>query len=57
MMERLRRLWREMTYDPAVEYQRAKELLAQRLAAPGPDDREARKARLRLLDSKPRPKE
>ena len=55
MRQLLRRLWRELTYDPIVEYQRAKELLARRLAGPGSDDHEARKARLRLLDSELRP--
>ena len=54
MKELLRRLWREFTYDPMVEYQRAKDLLARRLAAPAADDREAREARLRSLESEPR---
>ena len=33
MMELLRRLWRAVSYDPQAEYQRAKELLARRLAS------------------------
>ena len=32
MRELLRRLWREFWYDPVKEYQRAKDLLAKRLA-------------------------
>lgn len=32
MREWLRRIWRELTYDPLVELQRAKDLLAKRLA-------------------------
>jgi hypothetical protein len=57
MRELLRRLWLEITYDPMVEYQRAKDLLARRLAAPAADDREARKARLRLLGSESSPED
>lgn len=34
MIELLRRLWRAFSYDPVVEYQRAKDLLVRRLASP-----------------------
>lgn len=34
MKEQLRRLWQALLYDPQVEYQRAKDLLAKRLASP-----------------------
>jgi hypothetical protein len=41
MIELLRRLWRAFSYDPQVEYQRAKDLLGRRLASPeiSPEDR------------------
>jgi hypothetical protein len=48
MKELLRRLWRELTYDPLVEYRRAKELLAKRLAWSEAEEHRRRKAKLRL---------
>jgi hypothetical protein len=40
MMKLLRRLWRAFWYDPLVEYQRAKDLLAKRLGSPEADNKE-----------------
>jgi hypothetical protein len=57
MMELLRRLWRDFWYDPLVEYQRAKDLLARRLAWSEAEEHERRKSKLRLWRSNPRPKD
>jgi hypothetical protein len=51
LRERLRRLWREVTYDPVVELQRAKELLAKRLEWSEAKEHERRKANLTLWRS------
>jgi len=51
MRERLRRLWRELTYDPVAELQRAKALLAIRLEWSETKDRERRKSKLKLWRS------
>jgi hypothetical protein len=48
MKEWLRRLWRELTYDPLGELQRAKELLARRLEWSEAKEHERRKAKLKL---------
>jgi hypothetical protein len=53
MRERLRRLWREATYDPVVELQRAKELLVRRLEWSEAKEHERRKAKLKLWRSAP----
>ena len=53
MRERLRRLWREATYDPVVELQRAKELLVRRLEWSEAKEHERRKAKLKLWRSTP----
>ena len=53
MREWLRRLWRELTYDPVVELQRAKELLARRLEWSEAREHEQRKAKLKLWRSAP----
>jgi hypothetical protein len=53
MRERLRRLWREATYDPVVELQRAKELLVRRLEWSEAKEHERRKAKLQLWQSAP----
>ena len=57
MKELLRRLWRDFWYDPLVEYRHAKELLARRLASSEADDHQARRAKLRLWRSHPRPED
>ena len=51
MRELLRRLWRELTYDPLVEYRRAKDLLAKRLAWSEAEEHKRRKSKLRLWRS------
>jgi hypothetical protein len=55
--ELLRRLWREFWYDPLVEYQRAKDVLEKGLISSQTETGERRKSKLRLLNSKPPPKE
>jgi AmiR/NasT family two-component response regulator len=48
MRKLLRRLWRELTYDPLVEFQRAKALLAKRLEWSEEKAHELRKSKLKL---------
>lgn len=55
MKQLLRRLWREFWYDPLVEYQRAKELLAKRLLWSETAEHERRKSKLRLWRPKQQP--
>ena len=48
MREQLRRLWRELTYDPLVGLHRAKELLARRLEWSAAKEHERHKSKLKL---------
>jgi hypothetical protein len=57
MRHRLRRFWQELWYDPMVDYQRAKDLLAKRLSLPDPEMDEPRRPKLRLWKSQPRQSE
>jgi hypothetical protein len=51
MTEWLRRIWRELWYDPVVEYRRAKDLLAKRLVWSDDEAQKRRRSKLRLWRS------
>jgi hypothetical protein len=57
MRELLRRFWRELWYDPMVEYQRAKGLLAKRLAWSEEEEKKRRRSKLSLWRSNHQPKD
>ena len=57
MREWLKRLWRDFWYDPVKEYERAKDLLAKRLAWSETAEHERCKSRLKLWRSRSGPKD
>ena len=57
MRELLQRFWRELWYDPLVEYRRAKDLLAKRLAWSEEEAQKRRRSKLRLWRSDHQPED